>query len=37
MAFFPDFIGETATIYVNVYFGDEPNPVVKELRVVVEQ
>jgi hypothetical protein len=37
MAFFPDFIGETATIYVNVYFSDLPNPVVKELKVVFEQ
>lgn len=36
MAFFPDFIGETATIYINVYFSDLPNPVRKELRVVFE-
>jgi len=37
MAFFPDFIGQSATIYINIYFGDEPNPVVKELRVFFEQ
>lgn len=36
MAFFEDFIGETATIYVNVYFSDLPNPVVKELKVMFE-
>lgn len=36
MTFFPDFIGETATIYVNVYFSDLPNPVKKELKVVFE-
>jgi hypothetical protein len=37
MVFFEDFIGETATIYINVYFSDQVEPVVKELKVVFEQ
>jgi hypothetical protein len=36
MAFFPDFIGQTATIYMNVYFSDQPNPVSIQLKVVFE-
>lgn len=36
MTFFPDFIGQTAIIYMNVYFSDQPNPVSIQLKVVFE-
>jgi hypothetical protein len=36
MAFFTDFIGQEAIIYINVYFGDSPDPVKKELKIVFE-
>jgi hypothetical protein len=36
MVFFTDFIGQEATIYINTYFGDSPNPVVKELKIIFE-
>lgn len=37
MAFFPDFIGQSATIYINITFGENKETVLKELEVVFEQ
>jgi hypothetical protein len=36
MAFFPDFIGQSATIYINITFGENKETVLKELKVVFE-
>lgn len=36
MAFFPDFIGRSATIYINITFGENKQVVKKELKVVFE-
>jgi hypothetical protein len=37
MVFFPDFIGQSATIYINITFGENKETVLKELKVVFEQ
>jgi hypothetical protein len=37
MVFFPDFIGKTATIYIEVGFGEGESVVKKELKIVFEQ
>jgi hypothetical protein len=37
MVFFQDFIGQSATIYINITFGENKETVVKELKVVFEQ
>ncbi len=36
MVFFPDFIGKTATIYIQITFGENKETIVKELKVVFE-
>jgi hypothetical protein len=37
MVFFQDFIGQSATIYINITFGENKETVLKELKVVFEQ
>ena len=37
MVFFQDFIGQSATIYINITFGENKETVVKEIKVVFEQ
>jgi hypothetical protein len=37
MAFFQDFIGQSATIYINITFGENKQTVKKEMKVVFEQ
>ena len=36
MVFFPDFIGKTATIYIQITFGENKEAIDKELKVVFE-
>ena len=36
MTFFPDFIGRTATIYIEVTLGENKKTIIKELRVMFE-
>lgn len=36
MVFFKDFVGKSANIYINVYFGSNLTPVKKEIKVVFE-
>jgi hypothetical protein len=36
MTFFPDFIGRTATIYIEVTLGENKKTIIKELKVVFE-
>jgi hypothetical protein len=37
MAFFTDFIGKSATIYIEVSLGENKKTILKELKVVFEQ
>jgi hypothetical protein len=37
MVFFPDFIGKTASIYIEITFGEDKVTIEKELKVVFEK